>query len=702
MKIIRNLTTFITLSLSLAVLFSCNKESVKNFDTTVSSPDGKNRIEFSLNSDGEPTYQVFRGDVAVIESSKLGFEFGDSIDMSSNFELVAVEENSIDEIWTPVWGEYAEFTNKAEELILTLTQKGAIAKEMKLVFRAYDDGIAFRFEFPEQANLKEFEILDEVTEFRLVGDPTAWWQKAQFDSYELRYQETKLSEMPSANTPATFRTQDSLYLSIHEAALTDFAGMTLLNKDSSNVLVSQLVPISPDSPVKVKHAAPMKTPWRTVQIAETAGALIESQMIVNLNEPNKIEDTSWIHPAKYMGIWWEMHLNKGTWENKNAADLEHLSLQEQKDAFKAGKGIDKKHAANTENVKKYIDFASKHEMKGLLVEGWNYGWERGWKNFNFTTPYPDFDMQELTKYAQDHDMFLIGHHETGGDVGVYEDQLEDAFKYYNENGVPAVKTGYVRGEGPVDIHGKAYHHHGQRMVQHYRRVLEVAAKNKVMVVGHEIIKPTGVRRTYPNMLSRECVRGQEYNAWDAQGGNKPWHTTVIPFTRMLGGPIDFTPGIFNLTFDEYRPDNRVHTTLAKQLALYVVIYSPVQMAADLPEHYEGNPAFQFIENVPVNWDDTKVLDAEIGNYVVTARKNRNDWYLGAITDEEKRSLEISLDFLDEGATYEAVIYSDSEKTDLENNPTAYEIRNQKVSKSDILNIDMKESGGQAIHFKKLK
>ncbi|MEH0153845.1 glycoside hydrolase family 97 protein [Limibacter armeniacum] len=691
MKKLRFLLQFVFISFLLFMSQCGTKQS-----SEVVSPDGKLKVIFSLNEAGKPFYAVQFKDKAILDTSALGFHFKEQHALEENFEIIGVEQMTYDEKWNPVWGEDKTFYNHGNEIKVLLREKMGDERLLNIYFRAYDDGVALRYEIPQQQRISQFEITDELTQFNFTGNPTAWWQPANFDTYELRYAESPLSEVSGANTPITLKAEDSLYLSVHEAALTDYSGMTL-KQVKGNLFEADLAPFSPNGDVKVKQQVPMLTPWRVIKLAETAGGLITSHLIENLNEPSKIINTSWIKPGKYIGIWWEMHLKKGTWENKNASDFESLPFGGKPESGQSG--IDKSHSANTANAKKYIDFATKHGINGLLIEGWNFGWERGWKGFNFTKAYPDFDIAEVVRYGKEHNVFLIGHHETGGEVGNYEKQLEEAFAFYNQLGIPAVKTGYVSNEGPVDINGEKFHHHGQRMVQHYRKVVETAARYQIMVVAHEPIKPTGIRRTWPNLLAAEGTRGQEYNAWDQEGGNKPWHTTVLPFTRMLAGPVDFTPGIFNIKFDEYSKENRVNTTLAKQLALYVVLYTPMQMAADLPEHYEGNEAFKFIEDVPVNWDETKVLNGEIGNYVTIARRHGSDWYIGAITDENARSVDIGLDFLREGATYEATIYADSPDTDLEHNPAAFDIRKQEVKKGSTLTLKMTQSGGQAISLK---
>ena len=611
--------------------------------------------------------------------------------LNQNLTVTGVEHKSFDETWTLPWGEVERIRNHYNELRLSLEEATEAHREMIVVFRVYDDGLGFRYEVPEQDNLSDFEIMDEETEFALAGDHRAWWIPAYGDQrYEYLYTESSISgiyrdkSVRAVHTPLTMETADGLFLSIHEAALTDYASMTLVVAED-NTLLCDLVPWS--NGVKVKAHTPHQTPWRTIQIAENAGDLITSYLILNLNEPNQLGDVSWVAPGKYVGIWWGMHIGKYTW------------------------GSGPRHGATTENAKRTIDFAAKHGLSGVLVEGWNVGWDGDWTRyayrFNFTTPYDDFDIQEVSAYAAAKGVKLIGHHETGAAVTNYERQMEEAFAYYRDLGIDTVKTGYVgygqgieRRDEQRRLVGLEWHH-GQYMVNHYRKVVETAARYHIMLDVHEPIKDTGIRRTYPNMMTREGARGQEYNAWSGDGGNPPEHTTILPFTRMLAGPFDFTPGIFDLLFDEYRPHNRVNTTLAKQLALYVVIYSPLHMAADLPENYEGHPAFQFIVDVPVDWQDTQVLHAQIGDYVTIARQDRNseDWYVGSITDERGRTLEAPLSFLEPDRPYVAEIYADAADADWEGNPLAIDITETLVDHITALKLRLAPGGGQAIRLR---
>ncbi len=676
------------MSLKTVLLLLCTLFLFTTVDTPaqtfeVSSPDKKITVIFSLKQ-GTPYYQIKRDDKSVINVSKLGFTLNEAHALNSNFKISSHSISSFDETWTQPWGEEKDIVNHYNELKVKLSETTEEPRSLVIVFRAFNDGVGFRYEFPQQLHLDYFEIMDEETEFALNGDHQTWWIGAyKPNRFEYLYQKNPLSQLDSVHTPLTMETKDGLYLSIHEAALTDY-GMMALVRSENTTLACDLYPWSDGT--KVKAYAPHQSPWRTIQIADNPGDLITSYLVLNLNEPNKLEDTSWIKPGKYVGIWWGMHLEKYTWSSGPS------------------------HGATTENTKKYIDFAAAHGFDGVLVEGWNRGWDGDWYQnsdlFNFTTPYPDYDIEELVTYADEKGVGLIGHHETSAGVLNYEEQLEDAFKYLNGLGVHRLKTGYV-GNGRtikrIDENSDEQFewHYGQFMVRHYREVVKTAAKYEVMLDVHEPIKDTGIRRTYPNMMTREGARGQEYNAWSADGGNPPDHTTIIPFTRCLAGPFDHTPGIFDLTFNEYKPNNRVNTTLAKQLALYVIIFSPMHMAADLPENYVGHPAFQFIKDVPVDWHTTKVLHAQIGDYVTIVRKDRNseDWYLGSITDENARTLQASLDFLSPGKKYVAEIYADASDADWQSNPQAYEIKRQLVDAETVMELKLATGGGQAIRFR---
>lgn len=632
---------------------------------TVVSPDSRLEVEFSLPG-GVPHYEITYNDMTVIAPSSLGFTFRNEPPMKEGFLVERTTTRRFDETWKPVWGQRSEIRNNYNELVVSLREDTEPNRRVDIIFRVFDDGVGLRYVFPDQDALKDFEIMSEETQFALAGDYRAWWTPADFDSYEHLYTEGRAGDIKAANTPVTMKTEDGLYIAIHEADLTDYAGMTLARaKEPLLGLVSRLVPWPDGS--KVKGTTPLSTPWRTIQVATRPGGLLESSLILNLNEPSRVDDTSWIKPMKYIGIWWGMHIDKYTWH------------------------IGERHGATTENAKRYIDFAARHGIHGVLIEGWNTGWDRwGQKGaYDYVTPYPDFDLEEVAAYARGKGVSIIGHHETGGDVPGYEKRLDEAFELYHHLGIPAVKTGYAG-----SIFPRGYHHHGQWMVRHYRMVVEKAAQYRLMLDVHEPIKDTGISRTYPNMMTREGVRGTEYNAWET--GNPPEHMTILPFTRMLAGPLDYTPGIFDLTFDEHKPDNRVHSTLANQLALMVVLYSPMQMAADLIENYEGHPAFAFIEAVPVDWDESRVINGEIGDYVTMARRSGTGWYVGSITDENARALTIDLKFLQPGMKYIARIYADAPDADFRTNPAAYEIREREVTREDVLTARLAPGGGQAI------
>lgn len=660
-----------------------------NENILVKSPDGKNIITFALDTAGTPTYSVTHNGKGVINPSLMGFDFKNMPSLGTSMKILNSQISPFSEEWEMPWGEQRLVENQYNELVVNLIEISKSGRRLNIYFRAYDDGIAFRYEFPDTH--KDLIITDENTQFNLTDDHKVWWIPGDWDSYEHLYKTTRFSAIDATsksggsslakssindntvNTPVTMKTGDGLYLSFHEANLTNYAGMTLKIDNKNLSMTSELVG-SGRFGWKVKRDAPFKTPWRTIQISEKAGELIESKLIVNLNEPNKIGDVSWFKPMKYMGIWWEMHLNKSSWD--------------------MGSG---KHGATTENAKAFIDFASKNNIQGLLVEGWNTGWAQGEGGFDFVTPYPDYDLEEVVRYGREKGVEIIMHHETYGDVTTYEQQLDTAYTLMNQLGIHSVKTGYV---GNLTPEGE--HHHGQWMVNHYRRVLEKGAEYKVAVNAHEPIKATGIRRTYPNAISREGLRGQEFNAWSSDGGNPPEHLSIVAFTRMLAGPIDFTPGVFNIKLEPYKKDNQVNTTLAHQLALYVVIYSPIQMACDLVENYEGHPAFQFISDVGVDWEQTKVLDGEPGDFVIIAREEREtgNWFVGGITDENEREVMFYTDFLDPATKYNVTLYKDSENSHWNDNPTAYEIENIKVKPGEPLTIRMSPGGGFAISFMK--
>ena len=660
----------------------------------ISSPNNNIQAKFLLSPEGQPGYSVRYIDKLVIDDSYFGFDFKTAPSIENRFIITQHKKRNFSETWETILGEQRIVENSYNELKIELMESNHLKRQMNIVFRVYDDGLGFRFEFPDQENLKDVVIMDENTEFNLTGDHTTWWIPGDWDSYEHLYNTTKLSEINAiskrnhsslaqtyipenaVNTPVTMKTNDGLYLSFHEANLTNYSGMTLKVDTEKYSFTSELVGSADGS--KVKISTPFVTPWRTIQIAEKAGDLIESHLIVNLNEPNRLKDTGWIKPMKYVGIWWEMHIGKSTWDMASG-----------------------RHGATTENAKKYIDFAADNNIDGVLIEGWNTGWEKwiGFDDregvFDFITPYEDYDLDEVVRYAKAKDVKIIMHHETSAAARTYEAQIDTAFALCKMYDINAVKTGYVG-----KIIPKGEYHHGQWMVNHYQKVLENAADYEIMVNIHEPIKDTGIRRTYPNMISREGLRGQEFNAW-SEGGNPPEHLTIVPFTRMLAGPIDFTPGIFDIKLADYKPNNQINTTLAHQLALYVVLYSPIQMAADLPENYVGHPAFQFIRDVGLNWEESHVLDGEIGDFVVLARKERetDNWFIGAVTDENDRNIEIDFEFLDDGKQYAATIYADAKDAHWDKNPTAIDIYKRNVNKNDRLSLKLAEGGGAAISLR---
>jgi hypothetical protein len=675
----------------------------------ISSPDNRLTLNLQVNKQGIPQYSLMRDQELVVLESNLAFELNNEADFLNNWEITHTETSDFSETWEMPWGEKRTVKNEYRELFAQLSKKNNPERKLNLRFRLYNDGLGFRYEFPEQVGLDSVIISEEKTEFKLRGDHKCFWQPGDWDIYEHLYNTTKFSEIDAlqfrahdnlaqthipnnaVNTPVTMKSSEGYYMSFHEAALTDYAGMTL-KVDTAALRMESCLVGSENTDYKVARKLPFHTPWRTVQVSDNAAGLIESDLIVNLNEPNKIGNVSWFTPMKYVGIWWEMHLGKSTWDYSSTQDM---------NTYTGGKPHGK-HGATTENAKRYIDFAAENNIGGVLIEGWNTGWEN-WIGtddregiFDFVTSYPDYDLKEVTEYAKSKGVEIIMHHETSAAVKTYEQQLDTAFKLMNKLGIHSVKTGYV---GKILPPGE--YHHGQYMVRHYRKVLKKAAEYHIAVNAHEPIKATGIRRTYPNAISREGLRGQEFNAWASDGGNPPEHLTIVPFTRMLGGPVDFTPGIFNIKLDPYKKDNQINTTLAHQLALYVVIYSPVQMAADLPENYENHPAFQFIRDVPANWEETRVIDGEIGDFVCIARQERNssNWFLGAVTDENERELSIDLDFLEADKTYTAIIYRDAENAHWDDNPRAYEIEEKSVTANDTLKLLLKPGGGAAVSFK---
>lgn len=691
----------------ISLFASCEVESAG-----VSSPDKNITVHFHLSDEGRFFYTIQYKDQAIIDTSFVGFELKNAPALDKGFIATVKRPEEVNEMWQMPWGEQLDVLNHYNEIRIELEEKFDLKRKMNLVFRVYNDGVGFRYEFPEQPNLSEVLITEEHTEFNLTEDYKTFWIPGDWDIYEHLYSTTKLSKIdaksyiPKTNlaqsyipenavsTPVTLVGKGGVHLSFHEAALVDYSGMTL-KVDTVNLSFKSHLVGSRNNDFKVKRVTPFHTPWRTIHITDNAPDLIASNLIVNLNEPNKLGDISWFTPMKYTGVWWEMHLGKSSWDY----GMERVN----------GKWTDTgkahgRHGATTENVKRFIDFSAKNNIKGVLVEGWNTGWERwiGFEDregvFDFVTTYPDYDLEEVVNYGREKGVEIIMHHETSAATETYTQQQDTAFALMKKFGIHAVKTGYVG-----KILPKGEYHHGQYMVNHYNNTVEKAAKYQVAINAHEPIKATGLRRTYPNTISREGLRGQEFNAWSGDGGNPPEHLPIVAFARMLAGPIDFTPGIFNIKFDEYRKDNQVNTTLAQQLALYVVIYSPVQMAADLVEHYEANPEpLQFIKDVGVNWKQTKVLNGAVGDYVTIAREEREtgDWFLGSITDEEARSFKIKLDFLNPDQEYEAIIYKDGKDAHWDKNPLSIDIEKITVTKSSELQLELAEGGGVAISIKK--
>lgn len=668
-----------------------DKAKVMDSNLFVCSPDGKVKVTFILKN-GITYYDVIYYNKHIIKPSKLGFTFNNAEPLNKNFMITDHNYNSFDENWIQPWGEVKEIRNNYNELRVDLEEFTETHRKMILIFRVYNYGLGFRYQLPKQQNLSYFEIMEEETEFVLSGDNEAWWIPAfQKNRYEYLYRNTPISSLVNSfavQTPLTMKTTDGLYMSIHEANLTDYTSMTLMPL-GNNKLVADLVPWS--NGVKVIGCTPFRTPWRTIQIGEKPGDLITSYLILNLNEPNKLGDVSWVKPGKYVGIWWGMHIGKYTW------------------------GSGPKHGATTENAKKYIDFAAKYGFPMVLIEGWNKGWDNDWEKhgekFDFINPYDDYDIIKVTSYAAKKGVKIIGHMETAAAIQNFQRQMERAFAFYKILGIDVVKTGYVGWDPEVkrldeegNLLGMEWHH-GQYMVDHYRKVIITAAPYHISLDVHEPIKDTGERRTYPNMMTREGARGQEYDAGSPDGGNPPEYTTIIPFTRMLAGPFDYTPGILELFYKEYKPNNRVNGTIAKQLALYVVIYSPLQMAADLPENYEKHrDAFQFIIDVSTDWEDTKVLNGAIGKYITTVRKDRNseDWYLGSITNENGRTLDAPLTFLEPDIKYVAEIYADGDDAHWKTNPYGINIYKTIVDRNTILKLTLAPGGGQAIRIRKAK
>ncbi len=674
------------------------------------SPNQKLEMEFSLKSDGTPTYSLNYKGKAVIKTSKLGLELKDDPkSLLNDFTTIDSKTSTFDENWKPVWGEVAEVRNNYNELAVSLNQKGT-DRQIVIRFRLFDDGLGFRYEFPTQKNLVYFVIKEERTQFAMAGDHTAFWIPGDYDTQEYDYTTSKLSEIrglsekaKTANVSQTsfsttgvqtsimLKTADGLYINLHEAALINYSTMHLNLDDTNLIFESWLTPDAKGDKGYIQ--APSSSPWRTIIVSDDARTILASKMTLNLNEPSKIDDTSWIKPMKYVGVWWEMISGKSSWSYTDEFPSVQLGVTDYSKAKPSGT-----HGATTANVRKYIDFAAKNGFDGVLVEGWNEGWEDWFGKskdyvFDFLTPYPDFDVAGLHAYAKSKGIKMIMHHETSGSVRNYERHIDKAYQFMKDNGYDAVKSGYV---GSILPRGE--NHYSQWVVNHYQYAIEKAAEYKIMVNAHEAVRPTGINRTYPNLIGNEAARGTEYQAF---GGSKPNHVTVLPFTRLIGGPMDYTPGIFEMDLSKINPNNHSHvnSTLANQLALYVTMYSPLQMAADLPENYDRFPdAFQFIKDVAIDWSDSKYLEAEPGQYVTVARKAKTTgrWFVGNVNGESPRTSTIKFDFLDKGKSYTATIYSDAKDAHYKTNPQAYTIRKLRVtSKSNLAQLSA-PGGGYAI------
>lgn len=670
---------------------------------SIQSPDGNIALGIISKSSGVVQYEMTYKGRGVLSPSGLGFRLSKPAVTLDKFILTGIDSTRVDENWKPVWGEYSSIRNNYREVTLKLKDLSGSGIEINIIFRLFNDGAGFRYEFPKQNGLTHFVVADELTQFAVGADHKAFWIPGDFDTNEYAYYTSNLSEVDASGggfaqeihaktffdknavqTPLMMKSTDGLYLNIHEAALVNFPAMNLVVDKSTYTFSSKLVPDAVGN--KAYLQTPAVSPWRTIIVSDKATEILASQLILNLNEPSKITETSWIRPQKMIGVWWELHVGKSSW------DYSGSQVGSQQAARVP-------HGANTANVKRYIDFAAEHGIEGVLVEGWNTGWEDWfgqWKEdvFDFVTPYPDFDVDELSAYAKSKGVKIIMHHETSASVINYERWMDTAYRFMKKYGYDAVKTGYV---GKIIPRGE--HHDGQWMVRHFERVLQKTAGYRIMVDMHEPVRPTGLHRTYPNFLACEAARGNEFNAWSS--GNPPDHETILPFTRLMGGPMDYTPGIFKIKMSSYDSSKKeqVHTTLAKQLALYVTMYSPLQMAADLPENYESRKdAFQFIKDVAVDWDDTKVLAAEPGDYLMIARKakGKDDWFMGAITDESARSLETTLDFLDQDKKYVATIYRDGDKADWKNNPEDYVIERFLVDRKTKLRLKLAPGGGTAV------
>ena len=679
------------------------------------SPDGNVVLSFSLKADGTPTYKMTYKGKPVINESTLGFTLKKDEPLTNHFKVVSDSKSTFKETWKPVWGEEKEILNHYNELLVQLKQDKT-NRLMNIRFRVYNEGVGFRYEFPTQKELTYFVIAEENTQFAMTGDHTAWWIPGDYDTQEYDYNESKLSEIrglmkqsmtdnvsqyvfspTGVQTALMMKTKDGLYINLHEAALVDYALMNLNLDDKNFIFQSWLTPDAKGD--KGYLYTPTKSPWRTVMVSDDARNILASRLILNLNDPCALADTSWIKPVKYIGVWWEMITGKSSWAYTD--DLPTIKLDEVDYTKVKPNGT---HAANNDKVRHYIDFAAKHGFDQVLVEGWNVGWEDWFGHrkdyvFDFVTPYPDFDIKALNDYAHAKGVKLMMHHETSGSTRNYERHMKAAYELMNKYGYNSVKSGYVGDILPI-----GEHHYSQSTINHYLYAIKEAAKHKIMVNAHEAVRPTGLCRTYPNLIGNESARGTEYEAF---GGNKPFHTTILPFTRLQGGPMDYTPGIFETEVKNVNPNNtsQVRSTLAKQLALYVTMYSPLQMAADLPENYERfADAFQFIKDVPVDWQESVYLEAEPGRYITVARKDKHsdNWYIGNTSNENGHTSELLLNFLDKNKKYEATIYADAKNADWQTNPKAYTITKQKVNAKTKLKLTAAKGGGYAISIKEIK
>ena len=679
------------------------------------SPDGNVVLSFSLKADGTPTYKMTYKGKPVINESTLGFTLKKDEPLTNHFKVVSDSKSTFKETWKPVWGEEKEILNHYNELLVQLKQDKT-NRLMNIRFRVYNEGVGFRYEFPTQKELTYFVIAEENTQFAMTGDHTAWWIPGDYDTQEYDYNESKLSEIrglmkqsmtdnvsqfvfspTGVQTALMMKTKDGLYINLHEAALVDYSLMNLNLDDKNFIFQSWLTPDAKGD--KGYLYTPTKSPWRTVMVSDDARNILASRLILNLNDPCALADTSWIKPVKYIGVWWEMITGKSSWAYTD--DLPTIKLDEVDYTKVKPNGT---HGANNEKVRRYIDFAAQHGFDQVLVEGWNVGWEDWFGHrkdyvFDFVTPYPDFDIKALNDYAHAKGIKLMMHHETSGSTRNYERHMKAAYELMNKYGYNSVKTGYVGDILPI-----GEHHYSQATINHYLYVIKEAAKHKIMVNAHEAVRPTGLCRTYPNLIGNESARGTEYEAF---GGNKPFHTTILPFTRLQGGPMDYTPGIFETEVKNVNPNNtsQVRSTLAKQLALYVTMYSPLQMAADLPENYERfADAFQFIKDVPVDWQESVYLEAEPGRYITVARKDKHsdNWYIGNTSNENGHTSELLLNFLDKNKKYEATIYADAKNADWQTNPKAYTITKQKVNAKTKLKLTAAKGGGYAISIKEIK